>query len=419
MYRTKACMRRSDSLLVFGIVVATTAATVAVASNAPRADLPEGFGAGTTGGLHGEVVRVKSRKDLAYQLCHSSRGTICTDDTPRIIQIEGAIDFAGTEGASDRAGCQYGNTCKAPYKTEVLTPLDANDKHCDGHPVRMITIDNAGNNPLPVGSNKTVIGVGANATLKGKGLLLNGVHNVVIRNLAMTDINQGIIFAGDALAIAQADHVWIDHNRFHNIGRQMIAAGFGATINITISWNDFDGNNVYSPYCNGEHYWNLLFGGNPQTITISNNYFHEVSGRAPHIDSPSAVVHLLNNYFHNEHLQQSGGFFHALDAGPQVKVLVEGNYFDNIETPITKTGGGSIFGVLGEVGANAQAQCVNDLGRKCAGNMATPTPAINRFVQNEDVIKLLGAVPKGSVARPFLAGDVPAVITANVGPGHL
>ncbi|MCK1594134.1 hypothetical protein IVA87_07300 [Bradyrhizobium sp. 147] len=98
----------------------------------------------------------------------------------------------------------------------------------------MVGFDRAGKRPLEIGSNKTVIGVGLSATIKGKGLRLNGVSNVVIRNLTISDINQGVIFAGDAIAIARADLVRIDHNRFHNIGRQMIAGGFGPTTNITI-----------------------------------------------------------------------------------------------------------------------------------------------------------------------------------------
>jgi pectate lyase len=272
---------------------------------------------------------------------------------------------------------------------------------------------------LEVGSNKTVIGVGANATIKGKGLRLNGVKNVIIRNLTISDINQGIVFAGDAIAIAEADRVWIDHNRFHNIGRQMIAGGYGATTNITISWNDFDGNNLYSPYCNGEHYWNLLFVGSPQTITIANNYFHEVSGRAPHIDSSRALVHLANNYFHNTELNRSGGFFHALDAGPSVKVLVEGNYFDNIETPITKSGGGHIFGTLGGASMTVQNECLTGLGRKCTGNIAIPAPAINEFVQDDSVLESFEGVPQASILAPSNASGVPALITANGGPGHL
>nr|WP_274535532.1 hypothetical protein [Bradyrhizobium canariense] len=269
-----------------------------------------------------------------------------------------------------------------------------------------------------MGSNKTVIGVGPNATMKGKGLRLNAVSNVVIRNLTISDINRGVIFAGHAVAIARADLVWIDHNRFHSVRRQMIAGGFGPTTNITISWNDFDGSDTYSSYCNGEHYCNLLFLGVPQTITIANNYFHEISGRAPHIDGAQAIIHLATNYFHNTNAQQSGGFFHAVDAGPSVQALIEGNYLDDIETPI-KTGSGHIFGFLGKTSGTVQSICFSVLGRRCIENIAIPVPRINGFRPDETVIQSFGALPRSSIPLPFSADDVPAVITARAGPGHL
>ncbi|UFW44914.1 pectate lyase family protein [Bradyrhizobium sp. WSM471] len=270
-----------------------------------------------------------------------------------------------------------------------------------------------------MGSNKTVIGIGSTATIKGKGLRLNGVSNVVIRNLTISDINEGVIFAGDAIAIARADLVWIDHNRFHNIGRQMIAGGFGPTTNIRLSWNDFDGSDIYSSYCNGEHYWNLLFLGVPQTITIANNYFHEISGRAPHIDGAQAIIHLVNNYFHNTNAQHSGGFFHAVDAGSSVQALVEGNYFDNIETPIT-IGSGHIFAVLGKDTGTMPGICLTALGRRCIENIAIPVPRINGFRVDETVIIIqFGALPMSSIPLPFPADEVPAVIAARAGPGHL
>ncbi|MET4245749.1 hypothetical protein, partial [Bradyrhizobium sp. RT10b] len=175
---------------------------------------------------------------------------------------------------------------------------------------------------------------------------------------------------------------------------------------------------TYSSYCNGEHYWNLLFLGVPQTITIANNYFHEISGRAPHIDGAQTIVHLVNNYFHNTNAQQSGGFFHAVDAGSSVQALIEGNYFDNIETPV-KAGSGHIFGFFDNSSGTAQDICLTVLGRRCIENIATPVPRINGFRLDETVIRSFGALPKPSIPLPFRADDVPAVITAGAGPGHL
>lgn len=405
------------SLRVLGLAVVLGVSSV-LGSNNVRSEALKGFGFGAAGGLGGEVVQVRSTKDLNYELCRSYSFGYCDDNSPREIQVIGTIDFTDTEGRGEGQGCQYGRACSAPYKRESLLLMDGNDAHCDGKERTLVGFDRAGKRPLEIGSNKTVIGVGPSATIKGKGLRLNGVSNVVVRNLTISDINEGVIFAGDAIAIARADLVWIDHNRFRNIGRQMIAGGFGPTTNITISWNDFDGSDTFSSYCNGEHYWNLLFLGVPQTITIANNYFHEISGRAPHIEGAQANIHLVNNYFHNTNAQQSGGFFHAVDAGSSVQALIEGNYFDNIEIPV-KTGSGHIFGFLGEPSGTVRNICLTVLGRRCIENIATPVPQINGFRLDETVIQSFGALPRSSIALPFRADDVPAVITAGAGPGHL
>ncbi|MCS3765718.1 MULTISPECIES: pectate lyase family protein [Bradyrhizobium] len=406
------------SLRVFGGIALVLGVSSVLGPNNVRSEALKGFGVGATGGLGGEVVQVRSAKDLTYELCRSYSFGYCSNNTPREIQVIGTIDFTATEGRGEGQGCQYGRACSAPYKRESLLLMDGNDAHCDGKEKMLVGFDRAGKRPLEIGSNKTVIGVGPNATMKGKGLRLNAVSNVIIRNLTIGDINSGVIFAGDAIAIARADLVWIDHNRFHNVGRQMIAGGFGPTTNITIFWNDFDGSDTYSSYCNGEHYWNLLFLGVPQTITIVNNYFHEISGRAPHIDGAQGIIHLANNYFHNTNAQQSGGFFHAVDAGPSVQALIEGNYFDNIETPI-KTGSGHIFGFLGKASATVQSICFSVLGRRCIENIAIPVPRINGFRLDQTVIQSFGALPRSSIPLPFSAEDVPAVITARAGPGHL
>ena len=46
-----------------------------------------------------------------------------------------------------------------------------------------VTYDNAGLNPLKVGSNKTLLGKGSSAGIRGKGLYLSGSNNVIIQNI--------------------------------------------------------------------------------------------------------------------------------------------------------------------------------------------------------------------------------------------
>src|SRR5262249_45678247 len=159
--------------------------------------------------------------------------------------------------------------------------------------------DRAGTTPLVVGSNKTLLGVGPNAAIKGKGLTLkNGVSNIVIRNLTISDINPQLVWGGDAITIDDADRVWIDHVRFAAIGRQMIVTGYGKASHVTISWNEFDGRTPYSAYCNGTHYWVWLILGASDSITFASNWIHDTSGRAPHaggMKNASNILHLTNN----------------------------------------------------------------------------------------------------------------------------
>lgn len=382
-------------------------------SSCLAATAPQGFGAGTTGGAGGEVVRVTTRTQLEQALCRShSPGGACNDNAPRIVELATAIDYTNTEGRSSGVGCYPYKACTAPYKPESLVPLNESDTHCAGKPLTQIAYDAAGKHPLDVGSNKTLIGIGAAGALKGKGLRLHGAKNVIIRNLTFSDINEGIVFAGDAISLDDTDHVWIDHNRFQRIGRQMIVDGFGPATNVTISWNDFDGNSAYSSGCNGKHYWNVLLDAAQQTVTLSNNWFHAFAGRAPKIVGDSAFLHLVNNLFQD-------GSWHALDADQPANVLMEGNVFENVDTPITRTTTAHVFGALGNPDAAAQAQCQASLGRTCVGNLAEPVPAFNGFRQDSAVMQALRSIVPARIVTPDPANKVVAAIKANAGPGHL
>ncbi|UIF88337.1 polysaccharide lyase family 1 protein (plasmid) [Cupriavidus necator] len=387
---------------------------------------PKGFGAATIGGAGGEIVNIidpiDGKQQLKNALCSSFNAEgICTDAVPRIIRIATTIDYTGTEKTSSGRGCYPGKTkaeCPTPYKPEALILTDASDSHCSGKEVTSISYDLAGKNPLSVGSNKTLVGVSSSATLKGKGLRLVNSRNVQIRNLTISDINNGIVFGGDAISLEGVDQVWIDHNSFHNIGRQMIVDHFRPATNVTISWNNFDGSSIYSPGCNGRHYWNLLLIAQKQTITLSNNWFHEFSGRAPKVSGDEAIVHVVNNYFQN-------GSWHALDASENSHLFVEANYFDNVILPILPDDG-YIFGALGSLSAVAQAQCEGKFGRHCLGNVAVPEPSTNGFTQHSAVMQAFEPVkpnPQANVSsnmmRPYEASKVPAMVKAYAGTGHI
>jgi pectin lyase len=372
-----------------------------------------GFGAGTTGGQGGTTVRVTTAEALKHELCRSlAADGRCSDQEPRIIELVGMVDYTGSEGVSSAAGCVFGNACPAPLSTETLVLLGPDDTHCEGRAIREIAFDKAGNRPLLVGSNKTLIGIGADAVIKGKGLALKGVSNVVIRNLTISQINPGVVFAGDAVVMDGVDRVWIDHNRFRDIGRQMITGGYGPTTHVTISWNDFDGATTHSHYCNGTHYWNLLLLGTSQSVTLSQNWFHDFSGRAPKIDG-QALVQVVGNYFQH-------GTGHALDAADAAKVLVEGNDFEDVKLPINVTDhGGAIFAARGDVDAAAQARCRAALGRACAGNRVAPAAKVDGFDLKDAVLDAFKQAGRAQLVTPAAISDVRTMVTQQAGPGHL
>lgn len=368
-----------------------------------------GFGRAVTGGAGGAKVRVTTADQLRNALCGSTSGGYCSDNTPRVIELASTIDFGDSEGTAQVQGCHANQICTAPAKSEITLLTNPSFTHCDGKTKFNVTYKKAATRGLLVGSNKTLVGVGRSGAIKGKGLLLmGGVNNIIVRNLSFTDIGQGFVFGGDAITVSDASGVWIDHNYFARIGRQMIVTGTGdqtgKVTDMTVSWNEFDGRNDYSPFCDGKHYWNHLFYGRGN-FTFANNWLHDFSGRAPKIDS-QAIAHVVNNYFEN-------GVGHALDTGTSVHALVEGNDFDNVNTPITKTSG-HVY-ALSASASSSDGTCRAALGRSCVPNEVSSAFA----KQDTTVLGAIGTVPHEAIVTPATASGVSAMVRSGAGVGKI
>lgn len=392
-------------------------------SQAVRAvgNVPTGFAAGVTGGAGGSTFRVSTVADLKRELCRTSDANGCTDTEPRIVEVASVIDLTDSEGSASAPGCFATSVCTGTtQKSEItLNIQDWQKGYCSGRQTSSYRYKVAGTTGLLIGSNKTLIGLGATAGLKGKGVILQGgVSNIIIRNLSFTDINEGMVWGGDGLSIPAATKVWVDHNRFARIGRQFIVLGNGdatATIDdITLSNNELDGRSAWSARCTGNHYWNLLAYGNGR-ITIAGNYLHHFDGRAPRFNSAGsgALVHIVNNYF------ETGGW-HALDyEGASTRVLMEGNYFSNVSMPVLTdaTGNGQLFGVYGQTSAT-KATCIAAIGRTCNPNIASPAPATDKLVQDSAVMTAFKPLARGLI-KPISANDVPDTVKAHAGVGKI
>ncbi|MGN2431774.1 pectate lyase family protein [Pseudomonas syringae] len=384
------------------------------------ADIPEGFAKGVTGGGSAATVHPATRDDLRSALCasYNSRGA-CTDDTPRVIVLDHLFDFRASVLSSGSAettepGCVV-KPC--PQGGEQLALNGANN-FCQSRPPVSVTYDNAGLKPLKVGSNKTLIGVGNKAGIQGAGLFIgDGAHNVIVRNLTLSDINPRVVWGGDALTLNKADGVWIDHNTFARIGRQMIVTGWGTASHVTISSNEFDGRTPYSSTCDGHHYWVWLFLGSQDTLTLSRNYIHDTSGRAPHsggMNHSQVTAQLVNNVF--QRMTYQGAIMSRTSSS---QLLVEGNDFENVAHPLYNDTDqpGTAFALFEPVSAAANDACMSVIGRVCVANRQRSSGDDYR-PQDESALQAFRAYRQYLVA-PVAAEEAWARVPGEAGVGKV
>jgi len=365
------------------------------------ASSPLGFGRAVTGGAGGATVTVTTPAELAAAV---------TSSQPLTIQVQGRLDFTGLDGTSTAAVC-YQSQCGDGTFELITNGLGACDSA--GKSTFSYTFDAAGNQPLQVASNKTILGLGNDATIVGKGFVLrSGVSNIILRNLTITDINPELIWGGDAISLNGASDVWIDHNRISLIGRQFLVSGFDPAKNVTVSFNEFDGRTTYSAYCNGTHYWDMLILGSDDTMTLMDNWIHDMSGRSPHVGgyaSVTARLHLVNDY----HQRLPG---HACDPGVGGYAFYEGSYFDAVTTPFTNNADGAAYAPLASTLASTNALCSTTLGRACVANEANGGTSTFRL----DAAALTSfSTFTSSMITPYPAAQVPNCVPHLAGPGHL
>ena len=231
---------------------------------------------GTTGGGNAAPVRPTSVQQLL---------DYASDETPRVIEIEGTFDVPS----------------------------------------------------LDVASNKTLIGVGSGATING-GIVVRGydddpITNVILKNL---HVNGGATGDEDAVQVYFAHHVWIDHVDIYD-GPDGNLDLTHAVNWVTVSWSKFRYTSNYQRPDgeSSDHRFSSLVGHSDNNaeeddgrlkVTFHHNWWAEgVIERMPRVRF--GQVHVFNNYF------ASPGNNYCVRAGRGAQLLVEGNYFDHVGSP--------------------------------------------------------------------------------------
>ena len=192
--------------IALGSALAAIFSTVSAAAVRGR---PEGFGSKATGGVRGPTVTPNTNAELTNYLRQQG---------PLNIIITNTFDFRGTEGRATETGC-------APYGTGPACQLAINGNNwCPKTaPKAQVNYDKAATNPLMVSSDKTVLGVGRNGVILGKGLrVAGGANNVIIQNLEIKDINPQYVWGGDAITLDGSSNVWVDHIRVRRCSTPML-----------------------------------------------------------------------------------------------------------------------------------------------------------------------------------------------------
>jgi pectinesterase len=321
-------LNRSYCRLLFSISFILAGLGGQAVGGGPRSGSPTGFASvpglglesGTTGGAGGQVVVVENQEDLER---------FAAAEGPMVIRVRGTIR---------------------------VEPFGRG---------------------MPVSSNKTIIGIGADAEIVHGGFRIMKQSNVIIRNLTIRDTYlkhdpNGNKNDYDGIQIDNSHHIWIDHCHIARMGDGLIDSRKGADY-ITVSWCILS-----------DHYKTFGVGWTKSSdwhMTIHNTWFRDTQARNPAFDN--GIGHFFNNY-----LQNVSGYGH--NPRGEARVVVENSVFENVNRPFSIDGDSAELVSRGNIFRDSTG------GDEPVGTAFDPS----KFYDYE----------------PVPAGEVPALLRARAGP---
>lgn len=233
----------------------------------------------------------------------------------------------GADGYANVNGTTTGGS-GTPVVCTTLAQLTAAAQDDVSRVVHIQGTINLGTSNFRVGSNKSIIGLGANSGFVGN-LQCRLENNIVLQNLNFS--NPSSVGDGDGLTIYGSTHVWVDNCTFTQCGDGSLDVTHGADW-VTVSWCKFQ----YTSNT-GHNFVNLIGHSDNNSaedsgklhVTFHHNWWTTLCvERMPRMRF--ARVHSYNNYFN------CSGNNYCIRASIQSQVLAENNYFENIDQPYEK-----------------------------------------------------------------------------------
>lgn len=305
-------------------------------------------GTGTTGGSAADAAHVYTVTTWAQFKAALKDG----GSAPRIIKVKGVID-AVSEGCDAFAAPGYDfDAYLKKYAPETWgMDKDLSDEPADSpEGLRRLSSDNQDEViKAKVPANTTIIGVGRNAGFKGASLQIQGVDNVIIRNLTFespldcfpqwdpTDTDTGAWNSEyDTAVVNGSTHVWLDHNTFTDGSHPDSEAPtyFGTVFQqhdgqldiikgsnyVTASWNVFADHDKTLMIGNSDSESTAVIDRGKLKVTLHHNQFRNVLERAPRVRFGQ-----VDSY--NNHFVVGQNYVYSYGIGKESQLVAEHNAF--------------------------------------------------------------------------------------------
>ncbi|MER5252863.1 polysaccharide lyase family 1 protein [Streptomyces sp. NPDC002855] len=348
MRTARVAVRRSLTLLA-GCTALVVAVTSAPASAAGARDvLPPRDGwasadGGTTGGAGADAAHT-----YTVTTWQELRDALADDPgAPRVIKVKGTLNATAAGCSAFEAEGYDFERYLADYDPAVWgrdTPVSGVQED-----LRAASATRQGAAiKAYVPADTTLVGVGRNAGIVGGSLQIQGVDNVVVRDLTLEspldcfpqwDPTDGATGAWnseyDSMVVHSSTHVWVDHNTFtdgehpdsslptyygeiyqQHDGELDVVRGADL---VTASWNVF-----------ADHDKTLMIGNSDSAgatdrgklrVTLHHNVFRDIVERAPRVRF--GQVDAYNNHY----VVPAGGYQYSFGIGQESRLVAQKNAF--------------------------------------------------------------------------------------------